>query len=166
MKIVVFSDSHGQDYALERVMRLHKDAYCFLHLGDGAAGFLSLCRTLGVAGHAVKGNCDFFTGEFHLTKTATLTFDGIKFFLTHGDTFGVNWSKENLVYAAKEQGCGVALYGHTHVGFNQYLPAADENDTPIYLFNPGSISQPRDGTASYGLIWVDGENILLNVVKL
>ena len=165
MKIVVFSDSHGYDYDMERLIRKHSDAYCFFHLGDGAPAFLTLCGRLGVIGHAVKGNCDLFTGEHDIRPTATVTLGRFSFFLTHGDRYGVNWSKENLVYAAKERGCNVAIYGHTHVAHQQYIPAADENDKPVYLFNPGSISRPRDGAPSYGIIDFEGDNILFNTVR-
>lgn len=165
MKILVFSDSHGKNDTMRRLMLANRDAL-FLHLGDGAPDFLSLCRQLQVGGYAVRGNCDFFGGEGGLSRSLTQTFDGFRFFLTHGDAYNVNWSTERLVWAAKEAGCQVALYGHTHVGENRYLPAADENDTPLYLFNPGSIALPRDGKASYGVIELVNGQIALRHVLL
>ena len=50
-----------------------------------------------------------------------------------------------MVSAARENGCRVALYGHTHKGETHY-------DEGIYVMNPGSPSAPRDGRASYGVI--------------
>ena len=165
MKLIVFSDSHGKTDAMQRIIRKHPDAYCFLHLGDGAPSFLTLCRECGVAGFAVKGNCDFFTGDHLLEKSMTLTFDGIKFFLTHGDAYGVNFSNTRLALAAKEAGCQVALYGHTHIGESVYLPPVDEQDTPIWIMNPGSIARPRDSVYSYGVIEIQNRQILMNIAK-
>lgn len=34
MKIVVVSDSHGRDDALEYVLQQHGDAYAYIHCGD------------------------------------------------------------------------------------------------------------------------------------
>ena len=167
MTIIVFSDSHGSDYEMAEIIRRQKrHADCFLHLGDGGVTFLSLCDEMGVLGYAVKGNCDFFLKGYDLPTQRTLTFEGVSLFLSHGDAYGVNWSTDNLARAAKEKGCKIALYGHTHVADNRYLPPLDENDTPIYIFNPGSIARPRDGKPSYGKIDTDGKNILLNIVRL
>lgn len=167
MTIIVFSDSHGSDYEMSEIIRRQKRyADCFLHLGDGGVSFLELCHELGVLGYAVKGNCDFFLKGHDLPTQRVLTFEGISLFLAHGDSYGVNWSTDNLVRAAKEKGCGIALYGHTHVADNRYLPPFDENDTPIYILNPGSIARPRDGKPAYAKIDTDGKNILLNIVRL
>ena len=165
MKLIVFSDSHGKTDTMRRIMRMHADAYAFLHLGDGAPSFLALCREMSFACFAVKGNCDFFTGDYPLDKSMVLTFDGVKIFLTHGDAYGVNFSTTRLALAAKEAGCRIALYGHTHVGEETYLPPLDENDTPLSIMNPGSVEKPRDKYASYGVIEIKNEQILLNVAK-
>ena len=167
MTIIVFSDSHGSDYEMAEIIRRQKRyADCFLHLGDGAVTFLELCNEMNVLGYAVKGNCDFFLKGHDIPTKRTLTLGGISFFLSHGDAYGVNWSTDNLVRAAKEAGCQVALYGHTHVAEERYLPPLDEADTPIYIFNPGSIARPRDVGAAYGKIDTDGKNILFNIVRL
>ena len=167
MTIIIFSDSHGSDFEMRRIMEKQKRyADCFLHLGDGAIGFLELCEELSVLGYAVRGNCDFFLKGRTVPDTKVLTFEGVSLFLTHGDRYGVGYSSEALSLAAKEQGCRIALYGHTHVADDRYIPAQDETDTPIYLFNPGSIARPRDKGASYGKIDLDGKNILTNIVRL
>ncbi len=166
MKLVVFSDSHGHNDRMRSVIRMQKNADAFLHLGDGAPDFLFLCEEASVTGFAVRGNCDLCSTHRRLEKTMTLTFEGVRLFLTHGDGYQVNWSTVPLSLAAKEAACLVALYGHTHIAENRYLPPMDENDRPLYLFNPGSISKPRDGAPSYGVIELNMGQVLLNTVKL
>lgn len=167
MTIIVFSDSHGSDYEMAEIIRRQKRyADCFLHLGDGAVTFLELCDELNVLGYAVKGNCDFFLKGRDIPTKRVLTLGGISFFLAHGDAYGVNWSTDNLARAAKETGCRIALYGHTHVASERYLPPLDDADRELYLFNAGSISRPRDGRPSYGKIDTDGKNILFNIIRL
>lgn len=167
MTIIVFSDSHGSDYEMAEIIRRQKRyADCFLHLGDGAVTFLELCNELNVLGYAVKGNCDLFLKGHDIPTRRVLTLGGVSFFLTHGDAYAVGWSTDRLANAAKEAGCRVALYGHTHVAEERYLPPLDEADTPIHIFNPGSIARPRDGRPSYGKIDTDGVNLLFSTVRL
>lgn len=165
MKIVVFSDSHGKDALMRRIMLRHRDAY-FFHLGDGAPSFLSLCRDMTLPGFAVRGNCDFFEGEFPLEPTQVVTLEGYRFFLTHGHAYGVKGGFcGRLARAAREAGCQVALFGHTHLRLNRYL-SGTEGEAPLYLFNPGSISQPREGGPSYGVIEIVKGQLLLNLAEV
>lgn len=39
------------------------------------------------------------------------------------------------------------VYGHTHIKVNE----ASEAHPGLWLFNPGSVSIPKDGTHSYGI---------------
>lgn len=161
MKILVFSDSHGKDDVMRRLMMANREAV-FFHLGDGAPSFLALSREFGVAAYAVRGNCDFFTGEFPLEKSLTVTLENYRFFLTHGDAFGVGGGLDLLAAAARREGCQAALFGHTHVGMTRYLSPEGE-EAPLYLFNPGSIARPRDGRLSYGVITIVKGQILFNI---
>ena len=83
--------------------------------------------------------------------TATL-FDetGRELFLTHGHVFGAGM--HNSVDHAPTLPEGSALvYGHTHIKVNEESAA----HPGLWLFNPGSVSIPKDGTHSYG-IYEDG----------
>ena len=58
----------------------------------------------------------------------------------------------NSVDRAPSLPAGSALvYGHTHIKVNQ----ESEAHPGLWLFNPGSVSIPKDGTHSYG-IYQDG----------
>ena len=101
---------------------------------------------------AVRGNCDAEVDQMVLdfpvmADYATL-FDetGRELFLTHGHIFGAGM--HNSVDHAPALPEGSALvYGHTHIKVNE----ASEAHPGLWLFNPGSVSIPKDGTHSYGI---------------
>ena len=71
-------------------------------------------------------------------------------FLTHGHVFGAGM--HNSVDHAPALPEGSALvYGHTHIKVNETSAV----HPGLWLFNPGSVSIPKDGTHSYG-IYEDG----------
>jgi putative phosphoesterase len=49
----------------------------------------------------------------------------------------VNYGTKELAQIAREQGCSIALYGHTH------RPEIDDSSPGLLILNPGSISFPR-----------------------
>ena len=101
---------------------------------------------------AVRGNCDAEVDQMVLdfpvmADYATL-FDGAgrELFLTHGHVFGAGM--HNSVDHAPALPEGSALvYGHTHIKVNE----ASETHPGLWLFNPGSVSIPKDGSHSYGI---------------
>lgn len=99
---------------------------------------------------AVRGNCDAevdqmmlefpLMGDYAVVDAGTETF-----FLTHGHI----WNECNLPPA----GLGTVLaHGHTHV------PVLKRLDCGLAVFNPGSISLPKGGSArSFG--YFDGKSL-------
>ena len=105
---------------------------------------------------AVRGNCDAEVDQmvldFPIMSDYATLFDenGRELFLTHGHVFGAGM--HNSVDHAPALPEGSALvYGHTHVKVNEESAAYPG----LWLFNPGSVSIPKDGTHSYG-IYEDG----------
>ena len=105
---------------------------------------------------AVRGNCDF-SGEN--PETRVVTAGNVRIFMAHGHDLGVRGTREVLVRLARENGCRIALYGHTHKGDTHY-------EEGIYVMNPGSPSQPRDGRASYGIIDLTDAGIVPFLVEV
>lgn len=101
---------------------------------------------------AVRGNCDAEVDQMVLdfpvmADYATL-FDetGRELFLTHDHVFGAGM--HNSVDHAPALPEGSALvYGHTHIKVNE----ASAAHPGLWLFNPGSVSIPKDGAHSYGI---------------
>lgn len=139
MNILVFSDSHGRVLDMfNLVENLSPDAV--IHLGDYDEDAQDLRRSYpDLTVYSVRGNNDYGSDS---PWFSVVTPEGVKFYLTHGHREGVVWTScGNIAEHAKKFGCSIALYGHTHCA-NHVI------DDDIHIFNPGSISLPRQGVAS------------------
>ena len=88
-----------------------------------------------------------------------ITVLGKKIFYTHGHTLSVKYGIGNLLKTAKDNGCDIALYGHTHTANIVY-------EDGVYIVNPGSCSQPRDSRASYAVIDIEKNGIMPIIVEV
>ena len=115
MKILILSDSHSKKVDLDLSIFDY-----VLHCGDRGT-FKTTANT-----HFVRGNCDF-SGP----KELEINVNNKKFYLTHGDLYGVKAGYDRLIYKALEAKSDVVLFGHTHrVAFFE-----EEN---IVFINPGA----------------------------
>lgn len=162
MKLIVISDTHGRaDAYIERVLRLHEDRDAVLFLGDGIRDFLGL--DIGNL-FAVRGNCDIYCPDDVPTERL-LTFDGVRILMMHGHTHSVKSGTARLLAYARARGADVVLYGHTHEPIERYVRDSDE-ERGIYLFNPGSLGEPRGNAPSYGVIEIKKGQLLLSLGHL
>lgn len=169
MKVLFFSDIHGVPSTVEKVLA-HADRLNvnkLVLLGDilyhgprnGVPGFYDPPRVAELLNArreqiiAVRGNCDAEVDQMLLkfpimADYAELIADGYEFFLTHGHL----WNADNL--PALYPGATL-VHGHTHIPENRML------DCGIRIFNPGSISLPKQQTPqSYGFF--DGTELSLH----
>jgi putative phosphoesterase len=157
LRVIVFSDSHGQFEPLDVIVNSHPDACAFIHLGDGLREADDL-RSLypGKRIFCVRGNCDFFSDE----KTEDIKeFGGIKIYFTHGHTQGVKRGFQRILHSAKEMGAKIACYGHTHCA-NSTISGG------IHLLNPGSLSHSRcGGDKTYAVIDILDSGAQIDIVK-
>ena len=67
----------------------------------------------------------------------------------------MNFGTEELGTDARENGCDIARYGHTH------RPDVDWSHEGVLVLNPGSISYPRqqDHRASYMIVQLEPERM-------
>ena len=150
MKILVFSDSHGNEdnmiRAVERERPFTLDA--IVHLGDGWRDAEALHRLYPrIPLEQVPGNCDL--GRFE-ERERVVFFGDCRVLLCHGHTLGVKSSLLRASYEARERGAQALLYGHTHI------PHIDYHDG-LWLVNPGSIGDHR--RPSYGVLTVEGDKL-------
>lgn len=174
MKFLIASDIHGSAYWAERLMSAIEEEQPdrVILLGDllyhgprndlprdyAPKRVILLLNDLAKSGRviAVRGNCeaevDQMVLEFPCMSDSALVMDsdGRELFCTHGHVFGAGM--HNSVDNAPVLPAGSALvYGHTHIKVNE----ESQKHQGLWLFNPGSVSIPKDGTHSYG-IYEDG----------
>lgn len=157
MRIVVLSDTHRDFFSAHEIVKRHlPNADAFLHLGDGMDEWDDI-RALypDRAFYEVRGNCDL--GSSAKPFGVLSCEHGHKLFYTHGHLYHVKASLQDLERAARENGCDVALYGHTHKAGCTYADG-------LYVMNPGSPSQPRGSEPGYGIIDSTGAGIVCNNV--
>ena len=165
MKILVFSDSHGDERRISRALAAHPDAEGVFFLGDGVGGAAALVASDSARFFlGVKGNCDGgILGILHSSSDAReeeiITLMGYRILLVHGHREGVKGGLGALIASARRREIDVALFGHTHVPHNEYL---SDGAKPLYLFNPGSISRPSEGDPSYGVLLLTDRGVLLS----
>ncbi len=162
MRIIVVSDTHGSyDRLYKIVMSNIQTADAFIHLGDcveECKNLISNFPNLAARFYFVKGNCDF--GSDAPAFKIIDIIPGHRIFAAHGDRYGVDFDTNIIVKAAREQGCDIVLFGHTHVRFCSY-------EDGVYILNPGSASRPRDGKpASYDFIDFTPAGIVTNNVSI
>ena len=135
MLALILSDSHGNIEPMRLAVERTKPN-AILHLGDcwrDAATLEKLYPTIPF--YQVAGNCDY---TFLLPRTQTITLEGHRITLTHGDQQGVKCSMYGVEALAREENAELLLFGHTH------LPYCDYHGSTL-LLNPGSIGAPRYG---------------------
>lgn len=170
MKFLIASDIHGSAYWAERLMSAIEEEQPdrVILLGDllyhgprndlprdyAPKRVILLLNDLAKSGRviAVRGNCeaeiDQMVLEFPCMSDSALVMDsdGRELFCTHGHVFGAGM--HNSVDNVPVLPAGSALvYGHTHIKVNE----ESQKHPGLWLFNPGSVSIPKDGTHSYGI---------------
>lgn len=137
MKVVVVSDSHGSWTILEDLFEKHFDADFFLHLGDSQLPEYYLSHFCCVA-----GNCDYT--DLPLQKDITIA--GYKIHMEHGHSYDFMFNSEKYINSID---CDIFLFGHTHI--KKAFKVGEK-----YVFNPGSLTRPRDGDkGSYLILYLE-----------
>ena len=161
MKCLCFSDSHGTTAYMKKALNLHPDAEVVFFLGDGLSDAEELMHNSARAWLFARGNCDYISevsGMF-VKKLDSITLCGKKILFTHGDLYGVKYGTDGVKSLAREQNADIVLFGHTHIPFEKYL---SDGDSPIYLFNPGSIGAPYRTETSYGVMNITDDGVMFS----
>ena len=152
MKLLVFSDSHGNPAFMQEMITRNRRADAVIFLGDGQRD-IELMRSLfpEIAFITVRGNCDFGS---EVPVKEVLNLDGKRIFCTHGHYYNVKMGLYNVVCAAREEKADILLFGHTHQALCDY-------DDGLHIMNPGSASgyQP-----SCGVVEILPQGILTNII--
>ena len=119
-----------------------------LHLGDCQRDAETLHRQFpSLPMQSVPGNCDW--GAVDAPEVLT-EYGGVRILMMHGHTRTVKASTLSAVYAARELGAQVLLFGHTHRPLVDY-------DGSLWVMTPGSVG--RGFPCTYGIVTITGGKI-------
>ena len=152
--LLVSSDVHDDEGALEQLSKIAEDSRClaFLYAGDLNIQnyFIShILRCRNFVFLPVQGNCDnrwdWTDVNMDLPMYRTCSYKGLKIFISHGHLY---WSPSAA--GLEDKDFDLVVTGHTHrYGITSEII---EQKRVTYL-NPGSPSRPRGGAeASYALV--------------
>lgn len=135
MRIAVVSDAHGARRWMDALLDVLPPVDALFFLGDMDHDAEYLCYGLAEKQPKadfllVAGNNDPFSKQ---PRTVERTIEGVRMLITHGHLFrGIRSARTSLAVYAQRRGCGLVLYGHTHV-------TRDEQVDGVRLVNPGAL---------------------------
>lgn len=160
MKLFFISDIHGSLPSLQEALEKFSEsgADYLIILGDALyhgprnpipdgynpAACAELLNNYAAKIIAIRGNCDSEVDQMLIKypmsdTSASVLLENRRFFLTHGHIF----HPENQPPLSAGD---VFCYGHVH------LPKAERGENGVFIFNPGSITLPKEGNPrSYGI---------------
>ena len=150
--IVVLSDTHGNRRDIEGLFPIMDESDMIIHLGDTSQDGNYIKNRFPDKTYLINGNCDLVgLGENEMV----IEIEKVKVFACHGHRYSVKQTTAKLVERAKELGCALALYGHSH--------RADEREIDgVLTVNPGTMS--RYSKKSYCYLVINGEKAVATVV--
>ncbi len=152
--IVVISDTHGNREIFNKLETVLSECDYIFHLGDTSLDATVLKKRYPKKTRTLNGNCDSPPlGENEICEKI----ENVNVFACHGDRYSVKYTLDNLTYRAKEKGCALALYGHTHIKDETKIDG-------VLLVNPGTLS--RYSQKSYAYIVINGDKIVSTIVDI
>ena len=137
MKILLVSDSHGNNEALNMLLNQYPNMDLYLHCGDSESDEYSLYPY-----RSVMGNCDL-AWDFPQYLIVSTPYGNM--FIQHKPIPNSDLLRANQIK--------IFAYGHTHV--RKY-----SEESGIICINPGSISFARDKyDGSYALLEINKEKV-------
>lgn len=151
--VTVLSDTHGNRAAIDKIADVLRESDLVIHLGDTSADG-NYIKKFNPNVRLINGNCDpIRLGEDEIT----LEIEGVNIFACHGHRYSVKSSAAKLIARAKELGCGVALYGHSH-------RASEKETDGVLAINPGTMS--RYSEKSYCYLVINGGKAVAKIVNV
>lgn len=151
---IIISDTHGNRSAVEKLQPLFAECDYIIHLGDVLSDVSYVRSAYPQKLKAVNGNCDLFkTGSDELV----IEMEGVKIFAAHGHLYSAKATLTRLAERAKELGCKIALYGHTHC-------AREDEIDGVTLINPGNMTKYTPN--SYAYLTVNGDKAVAKIVNI
>ena len=133
-KAAVFSDTHGNTAPMLEAAR-GAGAEVLIHLGDYDRDAQALREAFpDTQVYSVCGNCDIMPLA---PEKLVIELGPVRALLVHGHRYGVSAAQADwLVFAAREEGAQLAMFGHTHSPFYETVGG-------VTLLNPGTAGSGR-----------------------
>ena len=157
MKILEFSDTHGYEGDILRILYKESGVDLLIHCGDVEGGQWKIREMAGCPCWFVKGNNDIFSD---LPNELVINIGNLKAFVTHGHLYGIHTTKARVEAQARKHGAQIAMFGHTHYPYLEQKP-------DLTLLNPGSLTYPRQTghQGSYLLMEIDEQESVQYTIK-
>lgn len=141
MKLLVVSDTHGQNEILKELYKEYPSMDYYLHAGDSNTHENELLPF-----EAVQGNCDYF--DFNQRRLIRTPIGNI--LMKHHPYVTRNEIEDVKIF----------IHGHTH----RY---EIDNSNGLIIMCPGSTSHPRDDSiGSYAIIEIENNILDIKIIEL
>lgn len=147
-KILVVSDTHGDNSKLEKLLLKYPDCYMYIHAGDSQTYESQIYPFI-----TVKGNNDYYIDKLY----RVIRLDGHGIYLTHGHK---NYLSDEVISGCcRNNSCDIFIHGHIH---KPYYKKYDG----VHILCPGSLAYPRGvEKETYAIILIDGDEVNINIYK-
>ena len=140
MKILLVSDTHGNNDALDYLVKKYPNMDLYLHAGDSESDEYSIFPF-----RSVKGNCDYF-GDFLYQLIIPTPYGNI--LMRHKPEVDEQTLRDNQIK--------IFIFGHTH-------RREFKKEGELYIINPGAISFARDKyDYSYALLDITDKTVTVD----
>ena len=141
MKILVVSDSHGNNAILQRLVKQYPNMDYYLHAGDSQSDLMSIYPF-----DSVLGNCDYYSFDFKRKIYTPMGYLLMKHY--------------PIVSKEETEDVKFFIHGHTHKN-----ELREEKD--LITICPGALTHPRDGTlGSYALLDIEEKKATIKIIEL
>ena len=141
MKILVVSDSHGNDQILRDLYKEYPKMDYYLHAGDSQSSPMAIYPF-----DSVQGNCDFY--DFDTRR---------KIYTPMGYLLMKHYPS---VSRSEIEDVKFFVHGHTH-----HQEIRQEKD--LITICPGSLSHPRDGSlGSYAILEIEKDKATIKIIEI
>jgi uncharacterized protein len=136
MKLLITSDVHANEEALNEIVKKHQDITHHINAGDMCMSPKKYEKYHIIT---VKGNNDF---GVDIPYFRLLDIEGKRILLTHGHYEHVKFGLDRLKLKAKMNEPNICIFGHTH---ERYMMVDEE----ILFINPGALGDHHRSYAIY-----------------
>jgi len=143
MKILIVSDTHGNNESLENLVKEYPNMDYYLHAGDSNLNQYELGSFI-----ACKGNCDYFCDFVNIVELKT-PFGKLR--MQHHPI--------SNIASLKKDDIKIFIHGHTHIKEHKEIDG-------IHIICPGSLILPRDGDfGSYCILEISENKVSVSFNK-